>query len=98
RRIGIRTVLNALEERKRTVLELHQRAAQRPERLLDLEQMEFQLRLRTEHLTARDSENQLISDLPGRTRYRYLDPLFHNTSDETSYPSSSHSGDAIPPR
>ena len=65
--------------------------------LFDLEQMQLQLRLRAEHLTARDSKYQLVSDLPSRTRHRYLEPLLHATSDkDCSLPASHEFGSALP--
>ena len=66
-----------LQQRKCTVFELHRDAAERPKRLLQLEQLEFQLGFGSEHLAGRHAKDQRVPDLSGRARHRYLNSLLH---------------------
>ena len=57
---------DVLEQRKRTVGELHDDATQRTERGRDLHQVQRYRSIRSQHLARGNPEQQRVSDLPGR--------------------------------
>jgi hypothetical protein len=67
RRVGVGRH-DAGEQRERAVVELHAHTLECAERGRDLEQLEDDRLVGSEHLAARDPEQEAVADLAGRTR------------------------------
>ena len=77
RDIGVIGCHDALEQRKRAILQLHDDALQRRQRRRDLQQVQDDRLILAQHIPRRDTEQKSVADLTGCACNGNSDGSFH---------------------